>query len=137
VRFVRILIWLLFLLMSLPGPTLECYGQNRGSDGDSAIKWEKYDSDPNGIEYFYDKGSITYPTPKIVQVRRRRVFPDGASYRSITTLDQIDCDKQKYRSIEIKVTDRKGATEEFAKASQWANIHFGMPEGYFLREHCK
>lgn len=119
------------------GFTADSRGQDKTKDGDRETKWERYDSDRNGVKYFYDKATISYPSAKIVQVRRQRVFPDDARYRNIVTLDQIDCDKQKYRYVEIKVTNRDGSTEEFAKASEWGYIYVGMPEDYFLREYCK
>lgn len=117
----------------LLGCTAVALAQNKAAD----TKWERYDRDGNGVKYSYDKGSISYPTPNILQVRRQRVFPRDAAYENIITLDQIDCDKQKYRTIEIKVTNRDGTTEEFKKASQWMYIYVGMPEDYFLREHCE
>jgi len=137
VRKIQIFIGMVCLVLSLFGFTREGRGQNENVGKSTEAKWEKYDWDMNGVEYFYDKESISYPSATTLQVRRQRVFPSGASYRNIVTVDQIDCDKGKYRYISIEVTNKDGSTEEFLKASQWAYISVGMPEDYFLREYCK
>jgi hypothetical protein len=100
-------------------------------------KWDKYDSDQYDVKYSYEKRSLSFPATGILRVRRQRVFPPGVSYREIITLDEIDCNKQKYRTLEIKVVTKEGTVEEFKKTSEWAYIYVGMPEDYFLREHCK
>lgn len=130
---VRIATGLMFLAFFLLGPGTEAPAQNKTGD----IKWERYDTDETGVKYSYDKGSISYPTPSTLQLWRQRIFPLDAAYENVITLDQIDCDKQKYRTIEINVTNKDGSTEEFKKVSQWAYIYVGMPEDYFLRELCK
>lgn len=136
-RKIQILTGLACLAFFLFGFTPVGHGQNESKGKGTETKWEKYDWDMNGVEYFYDKATISYPSAKIVQVRRQRVFPKEASYRTIVTVDQIDCDKGKYRYISIEVTNKDGSTEEFSKASQWGYIAVGMPEDYFLREYCK
>lgn len=136
-RKIQILIGMVCLAFFLFGFTPAGNGQNENTGKSTETEWEKYDWDMNGVEYFYDKASISYPSAKILQVRRQRVFPSGASYRTIVTVDQIDCDKGKYRYISIEVTNKDGSREKFPKACQWGYISVGMPEDYFLREHCK
>jgi hypothetical protein len=133
VRSMDITIGLAFLTLFLIGSTMDSFAQDKVAEA----KWEKYDSDRNDVQYSYDKGSLSFPKTNLVQVLRQRVFPPGASYTKIITLDQIDCNKQKYRTLEIKVTNKDGSTQEFKKASEWAYIYVGMPEDYFLRDHCK
>jgi hypothetical protein len=132
-RIMRIALGVAFLALFLLGIAMDTSAQSKVAD----TKWEKYGSDRYDVQYYYDKGSLSFPKANILQVLRQRVFPPGASYTKIITLDQMDCNKQKYRTLETKVTNKDSSTQEFKKASEWAYIYFGMPEDYFLREHCK
>jgi len=135
VRVVRITtLGLLLLFFVVLGSTVGAGAETKEVE---PPKWEKYDSDQYDVRYLYDKGSISFPTPNILRVRRQRIFPPGALYKEIVTLDEIDCSKQKYRTLEIKVVNRDDTVEEYRKTSEWAYIYVGMPEDYFLREHCK
>jgi hypothetical protein len=132
-RIMRIALGLVFLALFFLGIAMDTSAQNKVA----GAKWEEYYSDRYDVQYYYDKGSFSFPKTNILQVLRQRVFPPGASYTKIITLDQIDCNKQKYRTLEIKVTNKDGSTQEFKKTAEWAYIYVGMPEDYFLREHCK
>lgn len=133
VRTMQVWVGSVFLFLFLLGPVADVFPEDKITN----IKWEKYDTDSNGVQYFYDRGSISYASPNVLQVRRQRIFPQEAQYTRVITLDQIDCTEQRYRTMEITVTNKDGSTQEFKKASRWAYIHLGMPEGYFLREHCE
>ena len=132
-RILQTALRLAFLSLLLLGVSTGAWAQTKDAD----VKWERYDRDENGVRYLYDKRSLSFPETNMLRVRRQRVFPAESSYKSIVTLDEIDCYKQKYRTLEITVTNKDGSVEEFKKVSQWAYIYVGMPEDYFLREHCK
>lgn len=132
-RILGITLGLAFFVLLLLGSGVVVQAQSRETE----VKWEKYDTDENGVEYYYDKRSLSFPKTDILRVWRQRVFPTGASYREIITLDEVDCNKQKYRTLEMRVTARDGSVQGFKKVSEWSYIYVGMPEDYFLQDHCK
>ena len=105
---------------------------------ESERKWTSYMRDRDtGVEYFYDKETLIKPSKEPIQVWRRRVFPTGASQKEIVTLDEIDCRKARYRSLELSVTYWDGTTKAYDKVSPWSNVYANSVEEFLMDEHCK
>jgi hypothetical protein len=100
-------------------------------------KWTSYGKDAQEIEYYYDKDAIARPSANIIQVWRKRVFPQRSAQRDIVALDEINCRLQKYRALELHVTTWDGSTQITKKPGPWGTIWSKSAEEYFLDTHCK
>ncbi len=101
-------------------------------------KWEEHARVRIGIVYYYEKDSITYPSRGIVKVWRKRVLPDRMTDKEIISLDEIDCQKEKFRSVFIQVIRKNDTVDTFKKPSEdWAQIYVDSPEEYFMDHFCK
>ena len=107
------------------------------STGDGGRKWSRYMTDDNDTKYFYDEDAIIYSSKNIIQMWRKREFPPGAAQKEIVTLDEIDCGKAEYRTLELRVTRRDGITERSDKATRWAKIYENSSEAYIMGQRCK
>jgi hypothetical protein len=96
-----------------------------------------YMEDAHGVEYFYDKDTIAHPSKDLVQMWRKREFSSGASQKEIVALDEIDCRGARYRSLELRVTDRDGAIRTFDKATSWVKVYVDSAEEYLMDKYCK
>ena len=109
-----------------------------GAADEPERKWTSYMRDrETRVEYFYDKEALVKPSKELIQVWRRRVFPTGASQKEIVTLDEIDCRKARYRSLELSVTYWDGTTKAYDKVSPWSNVYANSVEEFLMDEHCK
>ncbi|HEY3275340.1 MAG TPA: surface-adhesin E family protein [Syntrophorhabdaceae bacterium] len=110
-----------------------------GADEPSQVehKWEPYSKDRQGVNFYYDKDAIVYGTDGVLKVWRKRDFPIRARYREIINLDEIDCFRQKYRALEIKVVGWDDSVESFKRVAEWSTIYGDSPEEYFLDTACK
>lgn len=104
--------------------------------GDSGRKWNKYMTDEEDVRYFCDEGAIA-KSKGMVQIWTKREFPSGASQRAIVTLEEIDCSKARYRTLELHVTYSDGTTGRSNEATRWAKIHENSNEEFLLHENCK
>ncbi|MGD0235714.1 MAG: surface-adhesin E family protein [Syntrophorhabdales bacterium] len=100
-------------------------------------QWMSYMEDAHGVEYFYDKDTIAHPSKDLVQMWRKREFSSGASQKEIVALDEIDCRGARYRSLELRVTDRDGAIRTFDKATSWVKVYVDSAEEYLMDKYCK
>ena len=100
-------------------------------------KWEEYAKDRQGATFYYDRESIAYPSPGVIKVWRKRGFPVRSSLKEIVSLDEIDCFKQKYRSVQLQVVQWDDTSETFNKIAEWSTIYGGSPEEYLLDTACK
>ena len=100
-------------------------------------KWEEYSKDKQGLTFSYDKASITYPSPGVIKLWRKRSFPVRASQKEILSLDEIDCYKQKYRSVQLQLVQWDDTVDTFNKVAEWCVIYGDSPEEYFLDTACK
>ena len=105
------------------------------SSEEAGRKWTSYARD-EGTEYFYDKDAIAQPSTGLLRVWRKRAFPSGAAQKEILTLDEIDCRKVQYRTLELRVTYWDGRTQISDKPTRWAKIWENSTEEYLLDEHC-
>ena len=100
-------------------------------------KWTKYNTDEDDVKHFYDENAVVRSSGNIIQIWRKREFPSGAAQRRIVTLEEIDCGKAEYRTVELRVTYSDGTTGRSDKPTRWAKIFENSHEAYFMREHCK
>jgi hypothetical protein len=105
------------------------------SSDNSGRKWTSYARD-DGTEYFYDKDAIAQPSKGLLHIWRKREFPSRAAQKEIVTLDEIDCAKAEYRTLQLRVTYWDGRTQVSDKATRWAKIFENSAEEYLLDEHC-
>ncbi|OPY64503.1 MAG: hypothetical protein A4E57_03525 [Syntrophorhabdaceae bacterium PtaU1.Bin034] len=100
-------------------------------------KWEEYATDGARVVYYLDKEGMTFPSKNMVQVWRKRVFPQRSPQKEIISLDVIDCVKQKYRSLIVQGVQWDGSSETWRKPSPWTTIHGDTAEEYILDHFCK
>jgi hypothetical protein len=115
---------------SQPLPKLSSSAEGAGR------KWIGYMRDDDGTEYFYDRDALIQSSTGFIQMWRKREFPSGAAQKEIVTLDEIDCRKGRYRTLELRVTywdSRKGTSD---KATGWTEIYQDSTEEYLMDEHC-
>jgi hypothetical protein len=103
---------------------------------DEPRNWTQYAKLKGGVVCFLDKDTITYPAKDMVQLWRKRVFPPRSGEKEIIAYDEMDCRKQKYRSLLLRVTHENDTVETFVKASPWAAVYEGSPEEYLLDTSC-
>ena len=107
------------------------------SAGEDGRKWTRYMTDDDDIRYFYDEGTIIQSSNNIIRMWRKREFPPGAAQKEIATLDEIDCRKTRYRTLELRVTYWDGTTGRSDNATRWAKIYNNSGEALLMGEHCK
>jgi hypothetical protein len=100
-------------------------------------KWLEYNKDGRGLTYFYDKENITYPSSGMIKVWRKREFPVRAGQKAIISWDEIDCFKQKFRSVQMQVVQWDDTMETFNRVQDWMTIWGESPEEWFLDNTCK
>jgi hypothetical protein len=103
---------------------------------DEPKNWTEYARLKNGVVCFLDKGAIVFPEKDKVKVWRKRAFPPRSGEKEIVTYDEIDCRKQSYRSLLIRVTHENDTVETFVKNSPWTKIFEESPEEYMLGAPC-
>jgi hypothetical protein len=108
-------------------------------DGEVVQKeWKEHARVKLGIQYYYEKDSIEYPSRGMMKIWRKRVLPARMSDKEIISLDQFDCKEQKYRSVFIQVVRKNDMVDTFKKPSEdWNQIFPDSPEEYFLDIYCK
>jgi hypothetical protein len=103
---------------------------------ESERKWTSYMRGRDGTEYFYDKSAILETPQRTLQVWRKRVFRAGAAQKEIMTFDQIGCDGEEFRTLQLSVTNWDGTTKVYDKFSPWAHVYTNSPEQFLVDEHC-
>jgi len=135
-----------FFRKSMPAKAPETVTQNQGSAFEwGERKWELYMKDNGGVSYYFDKGSVTFPSKNVVHVWRKREFPEGtagarhtsSNMKEITSIDEFDCSEGRYRSLEVVGLKWDGTTTEvFRKPTPWGAVYQGTAEDYFLDNYC-
>ena len=134
-RRLTISIFLSMALFVLTGIPSLCRGADElGEPGD---KWEKYVADKWGVIYYYDKDSVVMPTMGILKLWRKRDFRVGSAQKEIISYDEIDCVKQKYRSLQLRVVGQDDKVETTNRVLEWATIYGDHPEEWFLDNTCR
>ncbi len=114
-----------------PGATAEA-----GKEGQER-KWESYASDRNGVDYYYEKATVTFPSKTLVHTWRRRTFPINSPQKEIISFDEIDCDDARYRSLEVEGVYWDGKTKVFKVVSPWTRIYTDSPDEVLYLDICK
>jgi len=100
--------------------------------------WENYFED-KGVIYYVERQSVSYPRPNIVQMWRKRTFPNNkvSSHKEAVSLDEIDCRKEKYRAIQLQALDwADAATPVYQRPSPWVTIYEGTAEDFLILDYC-
>jgi len=113
------------------------FGAQVAGAEETAHKWQEYTKDLYGLTYYYDKDNITFPSAGVLKVWRKRDFPVRAGQKSIISLDEIDCFRQKYRSVHIEVIRWDDTIEAHDKIQDWMTIWGETSEEWFLDNTCK
>jgi hypothetical protein len=102
-------------------------------------QWEQYEQDKGKTVYYFEKDSLSYPSPHIIHVWRKRTFPTrSSSHKEIVSFDEIDCKNDKYRSLEVQALNWDDTpTPIYRKPSPWTNIYQDTPDEYFLDNFCR
>jgi hypothetical protein len=107
--------------------------------------WEFYQKDNGGVSYYFDKGTIAFPSKNVMHVWRKREFPQekpgagriSSNMKEIVAFDEFDCREGQYRSLEVQGLKWDGtSTEVFRKPSPWSLIYEGTADDYFLNTYC-
>ena len=118
-----------------PQPQNQPLPQLSSSSYEAGRKWTSYARDQSA-EYFYDKDAITQSSKGLLRMWRKREFPSGAAQKEIVTLDEINCPKQEYRTLGLRVTYWDGKTGLSDTPTRWAQIWADTAEEYLMDEHC-
>jgi hypothetical protein len=125
-----------FLAVSTFGYGVEAEKQD-AQDKQADHKWEAYSKDRNGLTFLYEKETIDFGADGTIKVWRKREFPVRSRHKEIIALDQIDCIKQKHRSLELQVVGWNDSVESFKRVAEWSTIYGDSPEEFFLDHACK
>lgn len=100
--------------------------------------WEKYGVDGRGVEYYYQKDTVSFPTKTTVHVWRKRTFRQRPQLKEIVSFDEIDCKTEKYRSLQTQgVRQDDSTTEMYVTPSPWYVIYDDSADDFFLNTSCK
>ncbi len=101
-------------------------------------KWEEYARVKMGIRHMYEKDTITYPSRGVFKVWRKRVLPERMMDKEIISLDEIDCIKEKHRSLFIQVIRKNGTVDTFKKpVEEWSSAYPETAEESLMDRYCK
>ncbi len=102
----------------------------------SGRTWTLYFRNDDGVQWFLDEETLQ-PSSGLLQMWRKRMFPQWAFQKEIVTLDEINCRQARYRTKELRVTNWNGTYQTSDKITPWANVFSGSPEAYLMDEYCK
>jgi hypothetical protein len=100
--------------------------------------WENQFED-RGVVYYVEKQSVSNPKPNTVQVWRKRTFPNAnmSSHKEIVSLDEIDCRKEKFRTLQLQALGWDDvATPIYKRPTPWATIYGGTAEDSLILDYC-
>jgi len=107
------------------------------SKGIADKKWEEHTRNKLGTIFYYEKETVSYPARGFVKVWRKRVLPSRMADKEIISLEEIDCKKDKHRSIFMQVVRKNDTVETFKKPSpDWAAIFPESPEEALMDKYC-
>jgi hypothetical protein len=98
--------------------------------------WTLYFRNDDGVQWYVDQGSFE-PSRTLIQMWRKRVFPQWAKQKEIVTLDEINCRQTRFRTLQLRVTHWDGRTQMSDKVTPWAKIYSSSAEEYLTGEYCK
>jgi hypothetical protein len=100
--------------------------------------WENYAEDRGGVQFYFDKESLSYPSKDLIRVWRKRVFPGrSSSQKEIVSFDEIDCRTDRYRTLELQGLNWDDTkTMIYKRPTPWTNIFENTPDEYFLGKFC-
>jgi hypothetical protein len=100
-------------------------------------KWESY-AEERDVTYYFEKESISYPAKDLVHVWRKRIFSAKSSHKVITSLDEIDCRNERFRSLEVQgLSWDDTTTPVYKRPTPWVPIYTDTPDDYFLIHYCR
>ncbi|MBA4416395.1 MAG: hypothetical protein C0392_00575 [Syntrophus sp. (in: bacteria)] len=100
-------------------------------------KWEEHARNKLNTIFYYEKETVSYPSRGFIRVWRKRVLPYRMVDKEIISLEEIDCKRDKHRSIFIQVVRKDDKVETFKKPSpDWAAIFPGSPEESLMDKYC-
>lgn len=98
--------------------------------------WTLYFRNDDGVKWYLDQNSFE-PSRTLIQMWRKRVFPQWAKQKEIVTLDEINCRQTRFRTLQLRVTHWDGRTQMSDKVTPWAKIYSSSAEEYLTGEYCK
>jgi hypothetical protein len=108
----------------------------------STVEWKERDwkiyANDGGIKHYFEEESIAYPRKNIVQIWRKREFPPRvSSHKVITALDEFDCRKERFRSLQVQGLNWDDTTTPiYQRPTPWTPIDFDEPDYYFIIHYC-
>ena len=116
------------------GPPKKASPENPVKDA-TGRTWTLYFRNDDGVEWFLDEGTLK-PSGNGIELWRRRVFPRWAFQKELVTLDELNCREERYRTHELRVSYRDGASRTSRKVTDWANVFSNSPEHYLMQQFC-
>ncbi len=100
-------------------------------------RWEVYGMNGDGMSLLIDKGSITRMPNGVLQFWRRRTFPERAYQKEIVSLEEVDCRRHKYRTLEVEGIYWDGRHQGSKTATSWTNFYDDTTEDRLFLDTCK
>ncbi len=98
--------------------------------------WTKYYVDRMGVDYFYDKDHVEYPSKGLIKVIRKRIFPKGSQQKEIISIDEMNCGTLKHRSLGLTTVAFDGDSKTTNLNSEWAYVWGNTPEEWITDKLC-
>jgi len=118
------------------GNGIEAAGAGEVGNEGRERKWANYGFD-RGVNYYYEKETLSYPSKGFVRAWRRRVFPPRSAQKEIIELDEIDCKEATYSSLTITVVSWDDSAKTFNRVSPWTRIFPGSPDETLYVDVCR
>jgi hypothetical protein len=101
-------------------------------------RWESY-ADERGVQYYFEKESISYPKKDTMLVWRKRIFPGKmSSHKEIVSLDEFDCREEKVRSLQVQGLNWDDTTTPiYQRPTPWAIVYTNTADDYFVLNYCR
>ncbi len=128
--------WKISMLLVIALCTFPAISRSAGVVEEDGHKWQEYHKNNRAVVFYYEKDSVVFGADGVIKVWRKREFPIRSQQRSIIALEEIDCYKQQYRSVQLKVVNWDDTAETFDRVGDWSTIFSESPEEYFLDNVC-
>jgi hypothetical protein len=100
-------------------------------------RWVVYGMSSAGVSLLVDKGSVTPMSNGILQFWRRRTFPERSYQKEIISLEEVDCRRNKYRTLEVQGVYWDGRHEGSKAATSWTRFYDDTTEDRLFLDTCK
>ncbi len=100
-------------------------------------RWEVFGMSATGVSLLFDRRSITRGSDGTLQFLRRRTFSDSSYQKEIISREEVDCRKNRYRTLETEGIFWDGRHETSKTPTSWSRFYDDTTEDRLFMDTCK